>query len=130
MSAAPLIGIVDDDPSVRRGLERLLKSAGYRTVTFSSAAEFLARLGSPRPGCLLLDVSMPGQSGLHLHEVLVAAGQDLPVIFMTGHGDVAMAARAMESGAAGFLSKPFDDETLLKSIEKALKKPPGRFRRA
>lgn len=128
MSAEALIGIVDDDPSVRRGLERLLKSAGYRTVIFSSAAEFLARLGPPRPACLLLDVSMPGQSGLHLHEVLVAAGQDIPVVFMTGHGDVAMASRAMESGAAGFLSKPFDDEVLLRTIEQAMAKPGRRPR--
>jgi FixJ family two-component response regulator len=116
------VAVVDDDLSVRRGLERLLRSAGYRAETFSSAREFLARAGSWRPGCLLLDVSMPGQTGMHLHEELVASGQDIPVIFITGHGDAAMAARAMEAGAAGFLSKPFDDEALLRAIEQATSK--------
>jgi FixJ family two-component response regulator len=123
MTDGAIVAVIDDDLSVRRGLERLLRSAGYRVQAFSSAREFLGYNGSPQPECLVLDVSMPGQSGLHLHDVLVAMGRKIPVIFITGHGDVAMAARAMKAGAADFLSKPFDDEVLLKAVEKALKKP-------
>jgi len=111
------VAVVDDDLSVRRGLERLLRSAGYRVETFSSAREFLARNGAAPPACLVLDVSMPGQTGLQLHDALTAAGGDIPVIFITGHGDVAMAARAMKAGAAAFLSKPFDEEVLLRAVE-------------
>jgi FixJ family two-component response regulator len=114
-----IVAIVDDDLSVRRGLERLLRSAGYRVEAFASAREFFARAGSLRLGCLVLDVSMPGQSGLHLHDALVAGGYQIPVIFITGHGDVATAARAMKAGAAEFLSKPFDDQVLLRAVEQA-----------
>ena len=120
------IAIVDDDPSVRRGLERLLRSAGYRVESFASAPEFLARSGSPDLDCLILDVSLPGQTGLHLHDALLAHGQHIPVIFITGHGDAAMAARAMKAGAADFLSKPFEDEVLLRAIEQAMAKRRGR----
>ena len=118
----PTVAVVDDDLSVRRGLARLLRSAGYRVETFSSAREFLACAGSRRPDCLLLDVSMPGQSGLQLYDDLVARGQNIPVIFITGHGDAAMAARAMKAGAADFLSKPFDDKVLLRAVEQATAK--------
>jgi FixJ family two-component response regulator len=113
------VAVVDDDLSVRRGIQRLLRLAGYRVETFSSASEFLARNGSVQPACLLLDVSMPGQSGLHLHDALMMAGRDIPVIFITGHGDVGMADRAMKAGAAAFLSKPFDEEVLLRAVEQA-----------
>ena len=114
------VAVVDDDASVRRGLERLLRSAGYRVETYASAREFFARSGpAQRPGCLVLDVSMPGQSGLHLHDALVAGGYDIPVIFITGHGDVAMASRAMRAGAAEFLSKPFDEVVLIRAVEQA-----------
>ncbi len=113
------VAVVDDDLSVRRGLERLLMAAGYRVETFASAREFLARAAAARPGCLVLDVSMPSQSGLHLHDALVAGGYDIPVIFITGAGDVATASRAMKAGAAEFLSKPFDDEVLLRAVEHA-----------
>ena len=118
--SGPVVAVVDDDLSVRRALERLLRSAGYRVQTFSSAREFLAFAGSPQPECLVLDVSMPGQTGLHLHEVLLAMGRKVPVIFITGHGDDAIAARAMKAGAAAFLTKPFDDEHLLREVEKAV----------
>lgn len=114
-----LVAVVDDDFSVRRGLDRLLRSAGYRVETFASAREFLARSPSLRPACLVLDVSMPGQSGLHLSDALAAEQSGIPIIFITGHGDLAMAARAMKAGAADFLSKPFDDEVLLRAVERA-----------
>ncbi len=112
--------VVDDDASVRRGLERLLRSVGYRVETFASAREFLELGRLEGAGCLVLDVRMPGQSGLELHEVLVAGGHDIPVVFITGHGDIPMAVRAMKSGAADFLAKPFDDEVLLDAVRQAI----------
>jgi FixJ family two-component response regulator len=120
------VAIVDDDLSVRRGLERLLRSAGYRVESFASAREFLARSGSAGLDCLVLDVSLPGQTGLDLHEALLAKDQHVPVIFITGHGDAATAARAMKAGAADFLSKPFEGEVLLRAIEKAIAQPKPR----
>jgi FixJ family two-component response regulator len=116
----PTVFVVDDDPSVRRGLERLLRSAGYRAETFASAREFLQRGGLEAGGCLVLDVRMPGQSGLELHDVLRAGGHALPIIFITGHGDIPMAVRAMKAGAVDFLPKPFDDEALLEAVRQAL----------
>ena len=112
--------VVDDDASVRRGLGRLLRAAGYRVELFASAQEFLERGDPAGPRCLVLDVRMPGQSGLELHEQLVAAGRDIPVIFITGHGDIPMAVQAMKAGAADFLAKPFDDAVLLTAVEQAL----------
>lgn len=114
--------VVDDDASVRRGLERLLGCAGYNVESFASARDFLARGDYDRPGCLVLDVRMPGQSGLDLHRVLVESHHDIPVIFITGHGDIPMAVRAMKAGAVDFLPKPFDAQTLLDAIERALVK--------
>ena len=112
--------VVDDDPSVRRGLERLLRTAGHRVESFASAREFLERPEPDGPRCLVLDVRMPGQSGLDLHDRLVASGRDIPVIFITGHADVPMAVRAMKAGAVDFLSKPFDDAELLSAARQAL----------
>jgi FixJ family two-component response regulator len=112
--------VVDDDPSVRRGLERLLRTAGHRVESFASAREFLERPDHDGPRCLVLDVRMPGQSGLDLHDRLVASGRDIPVIFITGHADVPMAVRAMKAGAVDFLSKPFDDSELLGAARQAL----------
>jgi FixJ family two-component response regulator len=120
----PTVFVVDDDPSVRRGLERLLRSAGYRAETFASAREFLERGDAQAGGCLVLDVRMPGQSGLELHEVLTTAGYSLPVIFITGHGDIPMAVRAIKAGAVDFLPKPFDDEALLDAVRQALARGP------
>jgi FixJ family two-component response regulator len=116
----PTVFVVDDDPSVRRGLERLLRSAGHRVETFGSAREFLERGDAEAGGCLVLDVRMPGQSGLELYEVLAAAGYSLPVIFITGHGDIPMAVRAIKAGAVDFLPKPFDDDALLEAVRQAL----------
>lgn len=116
----PTVFVVDDDPSVRRGLERLLRTAGHRVESFASAREFLDRPEHDGPRCLVLDVRMPGQSGLDLHDRLVASGRDIPVIFITGHADVPMAVRAMKAGAVDFLSKPFDDAELLGAARQAL----------
>jgi FixJ family two-component response regulator len=114
--------IVDDDYSVRRGLERLLRSAGYRVETFASAREFLERGDLDGLGCLVVDVRMPGESGLDLQQVLVAQGRTIPMIFITGHGDIAMAVRAMKMGAVDFLTKPFDDQALLDAVQQALRR--------
>ena len=116
------IAVVDDDASVRRGVARLLRTSGYEVETFSSAAAFLARRSTLRAGCLVLDVSMPGATGLDLHDALVAAGDNVPVIFITGHGDARKAGRAMKSGACDFLSKPFEDEVLLRAVQRATAK--------
>jgi FixJ family two-component response regulator len=112
--------VVDDDVSVRRGLERLLRSAGHRVVTFGSAREFLEHRDIVRPSCLVLDIRMPGQNGLDLHESLVAAGRDIPVVFITGNGDIPMAVRAMKAGAVDFLAKPFDDKELLDAVQQGI----------
>jgi FixJ family two-component response regulator len=112
------VAVVDDDSSVRRGVARLLRASGYAVETFSSAAEFLERRSSLRAGCLVLDVSMPGETGLDLHDALRAAGDDTPVVFISGHGDAAMAARVNAVGRE-ILAKPFDDEVLLRALERA-----------
>ena len=118
--------VVDDDPSVRRGLERLLRSAGYRVEMHSSAEQFLEARRAHAPGCLILDVRMPGQGGLDLQQALADQGSLLPIIFITGHGDVPTVVRAMKGGAVDFLMKPFDDEELLAAVHQALtgKRPP------
>lgn len=113
--------LVDDDPSVRRALTRLIKSAGYRVESFGSAREFL-QLGMSRdgPACLVLDVRMPGLSGLELQDELQKKNAILPVIFITGHGDIPTSVKAMKAGAIDFLQKPVKDKDLLKAIEQAL----------
>ena len=117
---AATVIVVDDDASVRRGLERLLRAVGYRAETYGSADEFLARPPIAGPCCLVLDVRMPGESGFELQEILAARGHDIRVVFITGHGDIPMAVRAMKAGAVDFLAKPFDDQELLDAIERAL----------
>jgi len=112
--------VVDDDASVRRGLERLLRAVGHRVETFPSAHAFLSRCEREVRGCLLLDVRMPEVSGLELRETLVAMGRDIPIIFITGHGDLAMAVQAMKGGAVHFLTKPFDEPVLLDAVTEAL----------
>ena len=116
------VGIIDDDDSVRRGLGRLLRSAGYQVETFASAREFLEHEDLDGLGCLVLDVRMPGENGLDLQQALVAQGNTIPIIFITGHGDIAMAVRAMKMGAVDFLTKPFDDQALLDAVQQALKR--------
>jgi FixJ family two-component response regulator len=116
----PVVAIVDDDASVRRALGRLLRAAGYRTETFADAEAFLAHIERHTPTCLILDVRMPGLSGLELHDRLLAEHRQIPTIFITGHGDVTMAERAIKAGAAGFLLKPFEDAQLLEAVRGAL----------
>ena len=114
--------VVDDDASVRGALARLLHSAGYQTETFASAEGFLAQSRFDAPGCIILDVRMPGLNGLELQQALAAADRQLPIVFITGHGNVPMSVRAMKAGAEDFLPKPFDDEELLKAVAQALNK--------
>ena len=123
MSAAkPTIYVVDDELSVRKGLGRLLRAAGYHVEAFASAQEFLGRLPDGGLGCLVLDVQMPDLNGLELQQVLVATNRCLPIVFITGHGDVPTSVRAMKAGATDFLSKPFDEKDLLDAIARALEK--------
>jgi RNA polymerase sigma factor (sigma-70 family) len=120
MESEPVVFIVDDDASVRRSLERLVRSVGLRGETFASAPEFLQRAAADGPSCLVLDVRMPGVSGLALQERLAAAGHRIPIIFITGHGDITMSVRAMKAGAVDFLPKPFNDQDLLETIQEAI----------
>ncbi|WP_276605278.1 response regulator transcription factor [Polyangium jinanense] len=112
--------VVDDDPSVLRGLERLLRSAGYAVEAHASARAFLERAPADRPGCVVVDLRMPEIGGLDLQEELARRGFPLPLIFLTGHGDVPSSVRAMKGGAIDFLSKPCDDTDLLAAVERAL----------
>ena len=113
--------VIDDDDDVRRSLERLIGSVDLEVETFASAEEFLDRDPAiDGPACIVLDVRLPGLSGLDLQERLVAAGLNLPIIFMTGHGTVPMSVRAMKAGAVDFLQKPFDDQALLDAVHQAL----------
>jgi FixJ family two-component response regulator len=116
----PTIFVVDDDPSVRKALERLLVVNGYNALAFSSAEEFLTERKIPQLGCLVLDVNLPGLNGLDLQSALLGRGICLPVIFITGHGNIPMAVRALKTGAAGFLTKPFSESELVTEIENAL----------
>jgi two-component system response regulator FixJ len=116
------VHVVDDDAAVRRSLERLLSSAGFAAVSYPTPEAFLEAAPGLAAGCILLDVQMPGMDGLMLQAELRARGGGLPVIVMTGHGDVARAVRAMKAGAADFIEKPFDDEILVAAIEAALGK--------
>jgi FixJ family two-component response regulator len=121
--ASRMTFIVDDDPSVRKGLERLIKSAGYKVETFASAEEFLERKPyRGGPSCLVLDVSMPGLSGIDLQKELTRKGMSLPIIFITGHGNIPMSVKAMKNGAVDFLPKPFNDKELLSAIDRAIDK--------
>src|SRR3954452_838754 len=116
-----IVFVVDDDVSVRDSLELLIKSRGWRSVTFASAHEFLAHPRATVPCCLVLDVALPGLNGLDLQQQL-ADRTDMPIIFITGHGDIPMTVQAMKAGAVEFLTKPFDDEVLLSAIQHALER--------
>ena len=118
----PTIFVVDDDDSVRRGLSRLLRSLEFDVETCESANEFLERGNYEDVGCLILDVRMPGLSGMDLHDTLIGAGIDLPIVFITGHGDVPLSVQAMKKGAVDFLPKPFDENELLNAVSKAIDK--------
>jgi len=119
-SAAPLVFVVDDDASVRKSLVRLIKAAGYEAEAFGSVGDFLARRPYDGPCCLVLDVRMPGRTGLDLQEALRAAGQRLSIVFITGYRDVPVSVKAMKGGAVDFLTKPVDEGTLLAAIEQAV----------
>jgi len=112
--------VVDDDEAVARSLRALLESVGLAVETFATAQAFLDRADTARAGCLVLDVRMPGMSGLDLQEAMAARGQTIPIVFITGHGDVRMAVRAVKAGAVDFIEKPFRDQDLLDAIQKAL----------
>ncbi len=116
----PTVFIVDDDASVLKSLKRLLQSAGWHAETFQSAAEFLDLHDPAAHGCLILDMSMPGQDGLEVQRRLTAMGSSLPVVFLTGHGDVPTSVTAMRAGAINFLSKPVNDDALLASVAEAM----------
>jgi len=120
--------VVDDDLSMRRSLEALLRSVGHDVQLFASAQEFMHAPRSDAPGCLVLDVRLPGMSGLTFQQELTKAGVALPIIFITGHGDVPMTVRAMKAGAAEFLTKPFDDQVLLDAIHAAIERDRERRR--
>jgi FixJ family two-component response regulator len=120
--ATPTVFVVDDDPSLRIAVPRLLASVGLPSQTFATAEEFRTQVDPSRPGCLVLDVRMPGASGLDLQQQLTASGYELPVIFVTAHADVALTVRAMKAGALELFTKPFDDQLLLDAIHEALER--------
>ena len=118
-----IVFVVDDDPSIRESLSLLLSSAGYGVKTYASAKEFLgSERGTPGPACLVLDVKMPDLSGLDLQKELNSRNTIIPIIFITGHGDIPMSVQAMKTGAVDFLPKPFDDGNLLDAVKEALLK--------
>ena len=124
-----LVFAIDDDQSVRRGLRRLFKSVGYTAETFASAEDYLAREIFEGPICLVLDVRMPGLKGPGLQEALEKRGACEQIVFLTGHGDVPTATRAMKNGAVDFLTKPFDDEELILAVKRALERAEEQLRR-
>jgi two-component system, LuxR family, response regulator FixJ len=120
MKKNPLVMVVDDDSGIRNAMRALLKSVGLESVQYPSAQEFLTAYQPSQPGCLVLDIRMPGMSGLELQQQLNLRGAVIPVIFMTGHGDIPMAVEAMQHGAFDFLQKPFRDQDLLDRIQRAI----------
>jgi len=120
--AEPIVFVVDDDPSVRTSTERLVRSAGFKVKTFGSAREFLESFRPEGPACLVLDVRLPGQSGLDLQRELTGSGVQIPIIFMTGHGDIPMSVRAMKGGAVEFLTKPYRKNDLLEAIRASIER--------
>jgi FixJ family two-component response regulator len=120
LKESPVVFIVDDDQMVREALARLVKSVGLQAETYPSATEFLEHVRPEQPGCLVLYIRLPGLSGLDLQRRLSTAGVRLPIIFITGHGDIPMTVKAMKRGAADFLQKPVDDQDLLDAIHRAI----------
>lgn len=118
--ANPIVHVVDDDDSMRRAVMRLLRAAGLEARGYASAGELLLTGIPEGPGCLVLDVQMPGPSGLELQQALVKEATPLPIVFLSGHGDIPMSVRAMKAGAVDFLTKPIRSETLLKAVNAAL----------
>jgi FixJ family two-component response regulator len=124
----PTIHVVDDDQAVRESIEWLIESVGLSIRTYGSAHEFLDNYTEDSLGCLILDVRMPGISGLDLQHILIDRGIDLPIVFVTGHGDVPMAVRALKNGAVDFIEKPFNDQVLLDTIQSAVQKHRNRLK--
>jgi len=118
----PVVYVVDDDPSIRDALDSLIRSVGFRTQTFASAQDFLKGARPDAPGCLVLDVRLPGLSGLDLQRELARVDIRIPIIFITGHGDIPMSVSAMKAGAVEFLTKPFRDQDLLDAIQAAVER--------
>jgi FixJ family two-component response regulator len=118
----PVVFVVDDDPDVRAALRRLIHSVGLDAETFTSGSEFLKAKRARAPACIILDVRLPDLSGLNLQEKLTVAGIDLPIIFITGYGDIPMSVRAMKAGALDFLTKPFRDQELVDAIQRGIEK--------
>ena len=119
-TAKPIVFVVDDDAWVRESLETLVRDEGWQPETFSSAQQFLDRPRAVTPSCLVLDISLPGLNGLELQKRVAVERTDMPIIFITGHGDIPMSVGAMKAGAVEFLTKPFNDEVLLTAIRRAL----------
>ncbi len=117
-----VIAIVDDDPSVREGLSSLIRSVGLQVESFESAQEFLARPGAEAPSCLVLDLQLPGLSGLDLQKRMAEVGLEIPIVFLTGHGNIPTSVQAMKAGAVEFLTKPFDEQDLLQAIQEAIER--------
>jgi FixJ family two-component response regulator len=116
------IAIVDDDPSVRKGLERLIRSVGWKTETFGSAQEFLASARTEAPTCIVLDLQLPGLSGLELQKQMTEAGVETPIVFVTGYGNIPASVKAMKAGAIEFLTKPVEEQDLLNAIQEAIER--------
>ena len=117
-----VIAIVDDHPSVRKGLQRLIRSAGWKAETFVSAQEFLARSRAESPNCVLLDLQLPGLSGLDLQKRMAEVGLEIRIVFLTGHGNIPASVQAMKAGAVQVLTKPVDEQELLQAIEEAVER--------
>lgn len=115
-----VVYVVDDDPSIRRSLERLFRSVGHDCVSFSSAIEFFHSERRDAPACLVLDVRLPGLSGLELQREMAKANMSVPIVFLTGHGDIPLSVRAMKAGAVDFLTKPFHEQDLLDAVRQAI----------
>lgn len=125
-----MVFVIDDDQSVRKSLRRLLDAANHKTEVFNSAAEFLSRLPHPGPSCIIIDVRMPGLTGIDLQKIIIESGREEQLIFITAHGDIPMCAQAMKAGAVDFLPKPFKPKQLLESVERALSRSAEQLRRS
>lgn len=117
-----VVAIVDDDPSVRKSLQRLIRSAGWKAEAFASAQQFLERHETDAPSCLVLDLQLPGLNGLDLQKRLAEAGLEIPIVFLTGHGNIPASVRAMKAGAVEFLTKPIDEQDLFRAIQEAIER--------
>src|SRR5438552_5195871 len=130
MTATAKVFVIDDDQSIRKSLRRLLDASNYETEVFESASEFLSRSTHPGPSCVIVDVQMPGLNGIDFQKALIEGGREEQLVFITGHGDIPMCARAMKAGAVDFLPKPFKPRQLLESVQRALTHSAEKRRRA